>query len=154
MKTAYKIFLIMAGLSSALPGFAADDPNINAIKSRQGEMFIRAFNVGPLFAMAKGDMEYDAVLAGKLAGNLKLLLDLDTSRHWPVGSDSDSYPDDSKALPGIWTTYPEIGEYAQEYDTAVIELNAVAGNGLEAMQSKIGAVGESCKGCHDEYEKE
>jgi len=26
-----------------------------------------------------------------------------------------------------------------------------AGNGLEALQSSIGDVGKSCKGCHDDY---
>ena len=154
MKITSQLILILAGLSLAMPGVAAKDPNINAIKARQGEMELRAFNVGPLFAMAKGKMDYDAALAGKLAGNLKLMLDLDTSRHWPQGSDSKSYPKKTKALPAIWTTYPEVGKYGKKYATAVTELNAVAANGLDALRSKIGAVGKSCKGCHDEFQDE
>jgi len=32
---------------------------------------------------------------------------------------------------------------------------AVAGDGLDALRSKIGGVGDSCKGCHDDFrEKE
>lgn len=154
MNPASRICLILFGLSVAVPGFAAKDPNINAIKARQGEMAIRAFNVGPLFAMAKGKRDYDPVLASKLAGNLKLLLDLDTSRDWPQGSDNKSYPNKTHALPAIWTTYPEIGKYGKKYATAVDELNEVAGNGLGALRSKAGALGKSCKGCHDEFQEE
>ncbi len=154
MKTASRFFLAVIGFSVLMPTFAEQDPNITTIKARQGEMNIRAHNLGPLIAMAKGDMPYDAQLAAQLAANLKFLLDLDTSRFWPPGTDSNSYPGNSKALPEIWTTYPEIGKYAEKHDKAVIELDAVAGEGLEALRSKIGAVGDSCKGCHDEYAKE
>ena len=151
MKIASRLFFLIIGLALAAPGLAAKDPLKNAMKARQGEMQLRAFNVGPLFAMAKGKIDYDAAMANKLAGNLKLLLDLDTSRHWPKGSDIDNYMGDTTALPEIWTTYPEIGEYGKKYATAVNELAAEAGNGVDALKSKIGAVGRSCKGCHDEF---
>lgn len=154
MKNASRLFLALIGLSLVVPVFADKDPNINAIKARQGEMQIRAHNLGPLIAMAKGKMPYEPKLAGQLAGNLKLLLDLDTSRDWPPGSDNKSYPHKTRALPNIWTSYPEIGKYGKDYATSVNELNAVAGDGLEALQSKIGAVGNTCKGCHDEYQEE
>ena len=154
MKTISKYCLILAGLSLTAPAFADKDPNVNAIKARQGNMEIRAFNAGPLIAMAKGKIKYDPALASQLAGNLKLLLDLDTSRDWPQGSDNKSYPKKTHALPVIWTTYPEIGKYGDKYSTAVNELNEVAGNGLDALQSKIGALGKSCKGCHDEFMEE
>ena len=154
MKIASRIFLALIGLSLVMPTFAHDDPIVNAIKARQGEMQIRAHNLGPLIGMAKGKVPYDPQLASQLMANLKLLLDLDTSRDWPQGSDNESYPDKSRALPNIWTTYPEIGEYGKDYATAVNELNDVVGDGLEALQSKIGALGDSCKGCHDEYQEE
>lgn len=151
MRIASRLFFLFIGLTLAAPGFAANDPLKNAIKARQGEMQLRAFNVGPLFAMAKGKIEYDAAMANKLAGNLKLLLDLDASRHWPKGSDIDNYMGETTALPEIWTTYPEIGEYGKKYVTAVNELAAEAGNGVDALKSKMGAIGKSCKGCHDEF---
>lgn len=155
MKIALRIFLACFGLSLVMPLFAHDDdPMVTAIKARQGEMQIRAHNLRPLIGMAKGKIAYDPQLASQLMGNLKLLLDLDTSRDWPQGSDNESYPDKSRALPNIWTTYPEIGEYAKDYAAAVNALNDVAGDGLGALQSKIGALGDSCKGCHDEYQKE
>lgn len=143
--------LLIIGLSLATPGIAGNDPLMNAIKARQGEMQLRTFNVGPLFGMAKGKVAYDAELAAKLAGNLKLMLDLDNGRAWAKGSDTDSYKGKTTALPKIWTTYPEIAEYGKKYAMAVNDLAVVAGNGIDALKSKLGALGKSCKGCHDEF---
>ena len=151
MKTATRLCLLIAGIALTVPGFGAQDPLKKAIKARQGEMQLRSFNAGPLFGMAKGEIDYDAALASSLAGNLKLMLDLDTSRHWPQGSDIDNYMGDTTALPKIWTTYPEIGKYGKKYAIAVNELAAVAGDGVDALKSKVSALGKSCKGCHDEF---
>jgi cytochrome c556 len=145
------IGLFIIGLTLSLPGMAAKDPNKSAIKARQGEMQLRAFNAGPLFAMAKGKMEYDADKASMLANNLVKLLDIDIRSAWVKGTDNENYPDNTTALPKIWTTYPEIGKYGKKYAKAVKELAAVAGKGEGMLKSKIGALGKSCKGCHDEF---
>lgn len=151
MNTLSKISLIAIGLTVATTGFAAKDPNKDAIEARQGEMELRAFFAGPLFAMAKGKQPYDAEKAQMLADNLVKLMDIDISSSWVKGTDNKAYPDDTTALPEIWTTYPEIGNYGKKYATAVNELAAVAGKGEDALKSKIGALGKSCKGCHDEF---
>lgn len=151
MKIVSKLLLVVAALTIAGPGFAAKDPLKKAIKACQGEMQLRSFNAGPLFAMAKGEIEYDAALASTLAGNLKLMLDLDNGRAWPQGSHIDNYKGETTALPKIWTTYPEISNYGKKYKAAVNELAQAAGDGRGALKSKIGALGKSCKGCHDEF---
>ncbi len=151
MKLATRLCLLIAGLTLAAPGFAAKDPNLKLIKARQGEMQLRAFNVGPLFGMAKGKMDYDAELASKLANNLKTQLSLDIGRAWKKGTDVEAYPGKTTSLGKIWTTYPEISEYGKKYKMAVNELAAEAGNGLDALKPKISAVGKTCKGCHDEF---
>ncbi len=151
MKVTTQLGLLLVGLSLTTPGFAAKDPNLKVIKARQSEMQLRSFNAGPLFAMAKGKMDYDAALASKLAGNLKLMLDLDNGRAWKDGTAIDKYEGKTTALPKIWTTYPEISKYGKKYVTAVKDLAAVAGDGRDALKSKMGAVGKSCKGCHDEF---
>ena len=155
MKTITRICLLAVGLTLSATSFAAKDPLLKAIKARQGEMQLRSFNAGPLFGMAKGKIDYDAELAKKLAGNLKLMLDLDNGRAWAKGSDNENYAGKTTALPKIWTTYPEISDYGKKFAMAVNELAAVAGDGRDALKSKIGALGKSCKGCHDEFrEKE
>ncbi len=151
MKMISKICLLAIGITLSATAYAAKDPLKNAIKARQCEMQLRAFNVGPLFGMAKGKIHYDAEMANKLAGNIKLMLDLDNGRAWAQGSDNEKYAGETTALPKIWTTYPEISDYGKKYVMAVNELVAVAGDGRDALKSKIGAVGKSCKGCHDEF---
>ena len=145
-----KISAIVLCLSFAAPSFAAKDPKLAAIKARQGEMQLRAFNASPLFAMAKGKIPYDATKAQSYADNLVKLLSIDIKRAWMKGSDSDEYME-TTALPEIWTTYPEIGKYGKKYAKAVKELAAVAGKGKDAMRAKVGALGKSCKSCHDEF---
>lgn len=150
----HKLVMFLGALAVVFsaPAVAADkDPNLGLIKARQGHMQIRAYSAGPLFAMAKGNIPYDAETAAKLANNLMLLLQVDVGSAWAPGTDNEKYPGKTTALPKIWSTYPEIAEAGKKYKAAVEELAAVAGDGQRALRSKIGALGESCKGCHDEY---
>ena len=151
MKVVTQICLLLFGISMLVPSFADKDPNLKLLKARQGEMQLRAFSVGPLFGMAKGKIEYDAALASKLANNLKTQLSLEIGAAWKQGTDIDAYPGKTTSLGKIWTTYPEISKYGKKYATAVNELAAAAGNGLDALKPKISAVGKTCKGCHDEF---
>jgi len=154
MKIASNICLLVIGITLSATAYSARDPLKNAIKARQAEMQLRQFNLGPLFGMAKGKIDYDAEMANKLAGNLKLMLDLDNGRAWAQGSDNENYAGKTRALPNIWTTYPEIADYGKKFAMAVNEMAAVAGDGRDALKSKLGAVGKACKGCHDEFREE
>ena len=154
MKIASNICLLVIGITLSATAYSARDPLKNAIKARQAEMQLRQFNLGPLFGMAKGKIDYDAEMANKLAGNLKLMLDLDNGRAWAKGSDNENYAGKTRALPNIWTTYPEIADYGKKFAMAVNEMAAVAGDGRDALKSKLGAVGKACKGCHDEFREE
>jgi len=151
MKFATRLCLLAIGLGLAAQSFAARDPNEDAIKARQAQMQLRLFNAGPLFGMAKGQINYDAAFANKLAGNLKLMLDLDNSRAWAKGTGNDAYPDKTSALPKIWDTYPEIADYGKKYKEAVVALAAAAGSGVDALKPAVGDLGKACKGCHDEF---
>ena len=151
MRFTTKLGLILIDATLGMPAFAARDPNKSAIKARQGEMQLRSFNAGPLFAMAKGDMPYNAEMAKALANNLKALGAVNNGRAWAKGSDNKAYPNDTTALPKIWETMPEIAKYGKAYGKAVAELAAAAGNGLDALRPTVSELGKSCKGCHDEF---
>lgn len=132
-----------------------DDPNLDLISARQSHMTLRSYFLGPLVGMAKGEIPYDAGKAAKLAGDLKLLGDLDVGSAWAPGTDKDKYPNKTTALASIWASDSEIADYGKKYHTAVDSLANAAGNGLDQLRATIGDVGDSCKGCHDEYrEKE
>lgn len=147
-----KLAVAVVGASLVLPAFANDrDPKKDAIKARQGEMQLRAFNAGPLFAMAKGDMPYDAEMAKTLANNLKALLEVDNGRAWMQGSSIEDYPDDTTALKKIWDTWPDIADYGKDYAKAVRNIADVAGNGRNALRDGVKDLGQACKDCHDDF---
>lgn len=148
------LVLLIISLSFAASAFADRDPKKDAIKARQGEMQLRSFNAGPLFAMAKGDMPYDAEMASMLANNLKVMLNLNNGRAWMPGTSVDDYPDDTKALPDIWESDSEIRDRGKDYGKAVNELAAAAGNGRDALTDKVKQLGKACKGCHDDYQED
>ena len=147
--------ILAAAVAFTAPLSMADkkDPNLGLIKARKAEMQLRSFNAGPLFARAKGKMDYDAELAASAANNLKQVLDQDMGRAWAEGTANDNYKK-TRSLPEIWTTYPEIVEYGKEYAEAVNAIAATAGDGVEALQANVGALGKSCKGCHDTFRAE
>ena len=150
--------IAMAGLVAVglLPTAALADAIEDAIKARKALMQVNAFSLGILGAMAKGERDYDAELAGTLAENLHALSLIKQAEMWPEGSanDNPALKDKTRALPAAWTTYPAVVEKHQAWTDASAELAAVAGDGLEALQSKIGPLGKSCGGCHDDFRAE
>ncbi len=148
------VFCLSGVVAARVAHGAGDDPLLKAVKARQAEMTLRSFNAGPLFGMAKGDIEYDAEMAATLANNLLIMTTVKNGRMWPGGSDNEAYPDDTRALPEIWTTFPDIEDKGKAFLDAVAALAEVAGTGLGELRSVIGDVGQSCKGCHDDFRAE
>lgn len=155
MKTA-----LITGISIALivtgSAFAKDDgPHDKAIKARQALMQLYSFNLGILASMAKGKTDYDADAASVAADNLLSAISMKQSAMWPPGSHSEDPANrQNRALAKIWETYPEITESSKAMATAATELQAVAGNGLDALKGAMGAAGKGCKGCHDDFRAE
>ena len=152
-----KIFLSIIGIAVLITTswvMAADDPILDAIKARKAYMQVVKWNAGPLFGMAKGKLDYDAEFATILATNLEALSQLNNGSMWPDGSDNVSYEGETRALPEIWSTYPNVAEANQAWAQAVTALVPAAGSSLDELREKIGAVGEGCKGCHDDFRAE
>ena len=131
---------------------AANEAMLKAIKARQAQMQLYAFNLGQLGAMAKGETPYDVGLASAAAGNLAQLSNLNGAAVWPMGSDIDSLGKDvTTALPAIWQSGSDVGAKAAALRDATAAMQAAAGESLESLQGAIGAVGASCGGCHKVY---
>lgn len=130
----------------------ADKAIAAAVKARQAQMSLYAFNLGLLGGMAKGTIEYDADAATAAASNLASLSQLDQSRLWPKGSDNQSLGNDvTEALPAIWESGSTAGEKGMALATAAVALEGAAGGGLDSLRGAMGAVGKSCGGCHESY---
>jgi len=139
-------------LALAPQAYAADDDPIGkAIKARRAGFQLYSFYAGHLFGMAKGEIEYDAELAITMANNLNAVVNLNNGSMWPVGSDNTKRKGKTRAKPNIWSADSKIGEKSKALETAVADVAGVAGDGVDALREKVGAVGQGCKGCHDEY---
>ena len=123
-----------------------------AIKARQSQMRLYAFNIGLLGGMAKGEIDYDADAAQAAASNLAALAKLDQSRLWPKGSDSETLGKDKpEALAAIWVPGSEVGAKAMAMTEAAVAMDAAAGGGLDSLRGAIGPLGKSCGGCHETF---
>ena len=154
MQSITRWLAVFLGLTLAFSALAAGDPNEKAIKARQAVMTLQSWYAGPLFGMAKGDVDYDADMAAANAAHLNMMANVDGGAMWPQGTDNGAYAGKTRALPEIWTTWPAVGEKDQALKDAAAALAEVAGDGLDALRSKIGAVGKACKGCHDDFRAE
>lgn len=138
--------------TSAIGDGHADKAIEAAVKARQSQMTLYAFNLGLLGGMAKGDIDYDADAASAAARNLAALSQMDQSRMWPQGSDSATLgADKTSALPAIWEAGSTASEKGMAFATAALAMEEAAGNGLDALRGAIGGVGKSCGGCHESY---
>lgn len=151
-----KAFCLGAACAIAVTGPVLADGHLEkAVEARQGLMKVVAFNLGPLGAMAKGEMEYDAEIAKTSAENLAALSAMNTGAMWPAGSDSEALGEDkTKALPAAWAEGSTVMDKHADWAKASAELAAVAGDGLDAMRPAVAAVGKSCGACHDDYRVE
>ena len=141
-------------LGLATIAFAQDGPQFeNQIEARQSFMRVYAFNLGLLGSMAKGETPYDAQQAIHAAENLLANAKMKNSAMWPAGSDADApgLGEVSRAKAVMWSSFPEVGEKQQALTDALTEMASVAGNGLDAVRSNMGAVGKGCKGCHESF---
>lgn len=120
-----------------------------AVKARKAQMALQSFNAGPLFAMAKGDMDFDAGTAQAAADNLVALTGMNMMRYWPEGT-SNADIEGTRALPAIWEPGSEAQKHMQDLHQAAMTLAENAGT-LEGVQSNIGAVGGACGACHKAY---
>jgi cytochrome c556 len=122
----------------------------NQVAARQGQFKIMALNLGMLGGMARGTVEYDADTAAIAAANLVAVSQLDQSFHWPEGSDNIML-DTTRAQPSIWEDFDDFASKWGDYRTQAAALAEVAATGQEALGPAVGALGGTCKACHEAH---
>ena len=147
---------VVTSLAVALALVVTAGPSIaeefkKEVNARKSLMQVYAFNIGILGAMAKGKMPYDADVASAAADNLYAAVSMKNPTMWPKGSGNDALGKKTRAKPEIWTTYPKVSEKSKEMKDAAARMASVAGNGLDAVQANMKALGEGCKGCHKPF---
>ena len=145
-----KTSLLSATLLLATIGSAQAQDSAAQIKARQGEMRVMAISLGTLGGMAQGKIDYDAEAAAIAADNLVAVSMIHQAPFWPEGSD-EMGASNTAAKAEIWEDWAGFESDWADFGTAAKAMQVAAGTGAEAIGPAMGALGGTCKGCHDDF---
>ncbi|NJN52001.1 MAG: cytochrome c [Gammaproteobacteria bacterium] len=132
--------ILSSGIASADEG---------AIGYRQKVMDAVGGTMQAMVAIAKQEVPHGAHLkvhAANMAGLASIAGDV-----FPAGSGGG----DSDALPAIWTDAAGFQERLDAFQAAATQLDAVVSSGdMSKFGEALGGLGQSCKGCHDNFKAE
>lgn len=122
------------------------------IKYRQAVWTMARTYYGPMGAMAQGKMPFDKAAISQYADVLATLSKLPIDM-FPAGSGKgDKVKTEAKAA--IWTDSAKFKEKMTSFQQETGKLAQVAKSGDEkAIKAQIGAVGKSCKACHESFKE-
>lgn len=150
MKKALSIVLAAGAIVSAAPAMAQFQKPEDAVKYRKASFTVMAAHFSRVGAMANGRVPFDAKVVAENAALVETLSKLPWDAFGP-GTDKG----DTRALPAIWTEQAQFKAGVDKFQAEVTKLNAAAKTGnLDAVKTAFGAVGQSCKACHDNYRKD
>jgi cytochrome c556 len=143
--------LALAIAAASLPAAAQFQKPEDAIKYRQSAFTVMANHFSRVAAMAQGRVPFDAKVA---ADNTAIVMAMSKLPYAGFGDGTDKgLP--HRAKPEIWKEQAKFNDLASKMQTEVAKLDAAARSGsLDAVKAAVGAVGGSCKACHDDYRAE
>lgn len=143
--------LLVAGAVLALPAVAQFAKPEDAVKYRQGALFVMGQHFGRIGAMANARVPYDAKVAVENAEVVAQMARLP----WAGFAPGTENIKPSRALPEIWL---EPAKFKDHGDKMVAEtgklLAAAKTNDLGKLKAAFGATSNSCKACHDAFRKD
>lgn len=138
-------------LSVAASVWAKNTPEEDAIEYRQSAFTMVKQHFGPMGAMVKGEMDFDADAFTKNAEAVAALSQLAGN-----GFMDGSYEGDTDAKPEIAENMDDFNEKLETFKIEAANLAKIAAEGgdMSALKPAFGKVGASCKACHDDYRKD
>jgi cytochrome c556 len=149
-KCALVLLAVAAGTS---PASAMDDKQaIRAAETRQAVLTVVGWNIGPMSAMVKEQLPYDAdqfqLHAERIAYMSTMLVDA-------FRPDTTQYPVETEALDVIWDDFGEFERRAAAMNEKAEALSAVAKRGdFDASKAAFIELGQACKNCHDKFRED
>lgn len=140
--------MAMAGaLALGVSGVAVADQYEDAIEYRQAAFTLIKGNFGPMGAMVKDKIPFDSKAFAEHAANVAAIAPM-ADDGFIDGSDMG----DTKAKAAIWENRADFDEKMSHFQKLSEELAVVAKSGdMDKIKPKFGAVGKSCKACHDDF---
>lgn len=151
MKRLLLATLAAVGAIAALPAAAQFQKPEDAIKYRQSALTVMGNHVGRIGAMAAGRAPFDAKAAAESANVVATLSTLP----WPAFGPGTDKGAPNRAKPEIWSDAAKFKAASDKMVAEVAKLDVAAkGGNLDAIKVAMGAVGSSCKACHDDFRAE
>lgn len=155
MKFVHKALIASACMALTTPVIAAElteKQAKSAVEYRQSVFQLLKSNIGPLGAMAKGKAPIDEAVIAKNALRLEQL-GLMISDYFVADTRNNNIS--HKSSDAIWENQADFNEKAANLAKAAKALQVIVANKDTANYRKgIGAVGATCKACHDDYKKD
>ena len=123
------------------------DPVKAQIKYRKAVFSLVGAHMGNMGAVMKGKADYNAESITKSANVLAALAPVASQ-----GFEIESLGHGSEAKAAIWKNKSEFDEKMADFVTATAALAANAGT-EKGFKANFGAVGKTCKGCHDDFKE-
>lgn len=121
----------------------------DAVKYRKATYTVMAAHFGRINAVVKGEAPFDKAAVEQNAAIVESMAKLPWNA-FPANSDTA----DSKARPEIWKEQDKFKAAAEKLVAETGKLSAAAKSGnLDQIKVATGAVGQSCKACHDDFRK-
>ena len=140
--------LAVAAAAVSMPAAAQFRNTDAAIKYRQSAMSIQGNHMARIFAMANGQVPFDAKVAQE---NIEIIALLNSRVQFSAfieGSDKGN----TRAKPEIWAEKDKWAAAVAKSQDDVNKLVAAGKTGnLDQIKAAAGAVGQSCKACHDQF---
>jgi cytochrome c556 len=146
MKTAAFVVVIAATAAPAVADVVED-----SIKARRGFFTMLGMAVEPLGAMARGEADYDPGAAQGHADDLAALAGYRFAGLFPEGSSNADRAGETRALPAIWANADDFQSKAADLIQAIAGVQAAAPEGRAALAPALGALGGTCRACHQSY---
>lgn len=150
MKVIASFVLSSAAIVFAAPVAAQFQKPEDAVKYRQSALTVIGNHFGRIGAMVNGRVPFDAKAAQDSAHVVATLSTLP----W-AGFTPNTEALKSRAKPDIWKEQAKFKESSDKMVAEVAKLEAATKTGnLDAIKVAFGAVGGSCKACHDAFRAE
>jgi cytochrome c556 len=140
----------LAAIAFSVPASAQFQKPEDAVKYRQSALNVMANHFGRIGAMVNGRAPFDAKAAQDSAHVVATLSTLP----W-AGFAANTESVKSRAKPEIWKEAAKFKESGDKLVAEAAKLEAAAKTGnLDTIKVAFGAVGGSCKACHDAFRTE
>ena len=145
MKTIAALALAAMAATLSAPAAAQFAKAEDAIKYRQGALFVIGQHFGRLGAKAQGKIPFDAKAA---QDNAEVVLNMSKLPWAGFGPGTEG----GKAKPAIWKEQAKYKEHADKFEAEAVKLAAAAKTGnLDNLKAAFGDAAGTCKACHDAY---